>query len=145
MTKIAPGIFHLEVPLRVHALDSISIYVIKNGKGCAVIDTGFDTKEGLESLTTQLKDIGIEITDITQIIATHAHGDHYGMAGTLKKLSGAPIALHRLEKEGNDRMRQGPPDQERMNEWFKANGAPPFEQHERRGHGHGPGPFRGGF
>jgi glyoxylase-like metal-dependent hydrolase (beta-lactamase superfamily II) len=141
MTKIAEGIYHLEVALGVHTLGNIGIYVIKSGSECAIIDTGFDTKEGLESLTKQLKEIDIEITDITQIIATHAHGDHYGMAGTLRKLSKATIALHYLEKASNDRLTHEKHDPEQMEKWFSANGAPPTSSLERKGFG----PFRHHF
>ncbi len=136
MTKIAEGIYHLELPLVVPTLDVISIYVIKSGKECAIIDTGFDTKEGLESLTRQLKEIDLEITDITQIIAAHAPGDHYGMAGTLRKLSKATIALHRLEKETNAQGDKHWQDHKKMDQWFSTHGAPPFEVLERKGSAH---------
>ena len=141
MTKIAQGIYQLELPLGVHTLNNISIYVVKSGKEVAVIDTGFDTKEGLDALTKQLREIGIEITDITQIIATHAHGDHYGMTGTLRKLTGATIALHKLEKQSNDRQNTERHDPERMEKWFTANGAPGTNQLERNSFG----PFRHHF
>ncbi len=52
----------------------------------------------LNSLKRQLAEIGIDFEDISQIVVTHIHPDHYGLAGRLKQLSHAKIYLHYLEK-----------------------------------------------
>jgi single-stranded DNA-specific DHH superfamily exonuclease len=45
----------------------------------------------LEALKKEMAEAGITFEEITHIVATHAHGDHYGLAGRLKKLSNATI------------------------------------------------------
>ena len=136
MTKIATGIYCLEVPLRLQLPDSISVYVIKNGKECAIVDTGFDTEDGLESLTRQLKEIDHpDKTDITQIIATHAHGDHYGMAGTLGSSPRQKLPCTTWKRSPTSGCAKYSRIWGLLEQWFTANGAPPSKWTERWGHG----------
>jgi glyoxylase-like metal-dependent hydrolase (beta-lactamase superfamily II) len=41
--------------------------------------------------------LGITPADVTQIVLTHAHPDHYGMAGWLQQQTGAPVRLSARE------------------------------------------------
>ena len=50
------------------------------------------------SITALVKN-SIGFPDIKQILVTHVHPDHYGMAGRIKKLSGASLAMHHIEKD----------------------------------------------
>ncbi len=52
-----------------------------------------------KKFTQAVQKIGINIHDIRLIILTHGHWDHIGSAKEIKKLTGAKIALHHLEKE----------------------------------------------
>ncbi|TWT77490.1 putative metallo-hydrolase YflN [Posidoniimonas polymericola] len=40
---------------------------------------------------------GVELSDISLILLTHAHRDHAGSARALKAMTGAPVALHPAE------------------------------------------------
>jgi len=128
MTEIIPGIYQLELPLPVKALQYVNIYLIQGDSKCILVDTGLDTEEAFDSLKKQLAEIGIGFKDITQIIATHAHGDHYGMAAKLKEVSKAKISLHHLEKVFPE---AGYLDRDKrfqmIDRWFRLNGAPPFQ------------------
>ena len=99
MFEVIPGIFRLVLPLPYPALDHINSYLVRGDSECLLIDTGWNTKEAFDSLQEQLAEIGVDFEDISQIIMTHVHPDHYGLAGRLKQLSQATIALHYLEKD----------------------------------------------
>ena len=86
------------MPQRDVLLGYVNVYLVQGDNGHLLIDTGWNTKEAFDSLKSQLSEIGINIKDISQIVVTHIHPDHYGLAGKLKQLSGAKIALHYLEK-----------------------------------------------
>lgn len=46
-----------------------------------------------------LREAGFGFKDISQIIVTHIHPDHYGLTGRVKQLSGAKLAVHRIEAD----------------------------------------------
>lgn len=71
-----------------------------------LVDTGYSGDEGriLKALAAQ----GLTPRDLALILITHAHGDHIGSAAALRKLSGAPIALHRADEAAATSGRNGP-------------------------------------
>lgn len=99
MTEIIPGIHQLKIPIPNNPLGNTNVYLVQGDSEYLLIDTGWNSEEALQSLQKQLNELGLEIKDITQIIVTHAHPDHYGLAGQLRQLSGAKISLHQLEQE----------------------------------------------
>lgn len=99
MEEITSGIYHLPIPLGNSPLGYVNSYLIQTENGGLLIDPGWNTEEAFKSLEKQLAEIGIRLEDISQIVVTHVHPDHYGMAGRLKQISGAKIALHYLEEE----------------------------------------------
>jgi len=75
----------------------INVYLIEGKKGNLLIDTGWDTPVAYATLTNELKKFGFECKDITNIVSTHIHPDHYGLAGRIKQLSGAEIAVGEID------------------------------------------------
>lgn len=71
-------------------------YLIQD-KGTIMVDGGAPKKA--KEFTKAIEKIGINTHDIKLIILTHGHWDHIGSAKEIKKLTGAKIALHHLEKE----------------------------------------------
>ncbi len=99
MIEVIPGIFHLPLPIPSPVLDHINTYLVRGDGEYLLIDTGWNTREAFDSLEEQLAEIKVSFGDITQIVITHVHPDHYGLAGRLKQLSRAKLALHYLEKD----------------------------------------------
>ena len=125
MIEVIPNIYLLQLPLPDVYLKYINIYLIPGDDKHLLIDTGWNTEESFDSLRRQLSEIGIDFRDISQIVATHIHPDHYGMAGRLKQLSKAKIALHYRDKELID-LRYVDMDEllQQMAQWFNTNGVP---------------------
>jgi glyoxylase-like metal-dependent hydrolase (beta-lactamase superfamily II) len=100
MTEITPGIHWIKMPMSLEetTLANINIYLIEGTKGYLLVDAGWNTDKSFNTLHNYLVKIGVSFGDISQIVVTHVHPDHYGMAGRIKKLSGATIAMHHLEK-----------------------------------------------
>jgi len=101
MTEITPGIHWIKLPISMEdsTLDGINVYLVKGDNGYLLVDTGWNTDESFSTLHNYLVKIGVSFEDIKQILVTHIHPDHYGMAGRLRKLSGATIAMHHTEKD----------------------------------------------
>ena len=81
MIEAAPGIFWVRLPLPFR-LDHVNVYLIEDGDGFALIDTGIDnavTRELWEGLFAG----PLRGKTLTRILATHFHPDHIGLAGWL--------------------------------------------------------------
>lgn len=125
MNEVLPGIFQLRIPIPNNPLGYTNVYLLRTDGSYTMIDAGFNSPEALEAMQSQLAELGVDPKGISQIVITHAHGDHIGLAGKLRELSGAKLALHRLEKPqvpptGRDReefVRQS-------EEWMRTNGIP---------------------
>jgi len=78
----------LPFPLRI-----VNTYLIRDGSGWTIIDAGLNYPPGQMAWREAFIRYGVDSTTIRRIILTHAHPDHYGMAGWLQDLSGAPVAL----------------------------------------------------
>ena len=128
MKEVIPGIYRLPVPLPNSPLGHINAYLIQDDNGYLLVDTGWDTDEAFGSLEEQLAEIGTRPEEISQIIITHIHPDHYGLAGRLKQLSRAKIAMHQLEKK-NIRTRYINMDKllQQLAQWLAVNGVPTDE------------------
>jgi glyoxylase-like metal-dependent hydrolase (beta-lactamase superfamily II) len=59
-----------------------------------LVDTGVATPATREQLEDGLGDCGVAVADIEQILLTHWHGDHAGLAGELQRESGATVRAH---------------------------------------------------
>jgi glyoxylase-like metal-dependent hydrolase (beta-lactamase superfamily II) len=99
--KIAEGIYRLKISLaagELSDLNHVNIYLVQGSHGWTLIDTGWKTARALDFLQQALAEIPAKITDIERIILSHAHPDHYGFAGELKKLLPlTPIMFHYWE------------------------------------------------
>ena len=128
MTEIVPDIFQLQFSPPSGYLEHVNAYLIKGDDGYLLIDTGWNTEEVFHSLKQQLDELHVNFTEIHQILITHIHPDHYGMAGRLKELSHAKITLHHLE--GNlIKTRYANRDKllNQINQWLRINGVPSNE------------------
>jgi glyoxylase-like metal-dependent hydrolase (beta-lactamase superfamily II) len=73
------------------------VYLIAYNDRCILIDTGSGTEPSHEDLLNGLNHTGLEPHDLTHIILTHAHIDHYGGLSRLKPLTDAKIGCHNLD------------------------------------------------
>jgi glyoxylase-like metal-dependent hydrolase (beta-lactamase superfamily II) len=98
MEKIADNFYMITLPMPFR-LQHVHIFaLIHNGK-VALFDTGVNTPETLAKLEHSLDSIGKTIRDIDRIYITHFHTDHCGIAGRLKEISGAVIAMSDTDKQ----------------------------------------------
>lgn len=96
---VTEGVYALQVPIPNNPLGYLLAYLIKsdNSRKWTLIDTGWDVPVAMAALERQLGLIGIAMRDISDILITHSHPDHYGLAGKVKRLSGARLAMGRIE------------------------------------------------
>jgi glyoxylase-like metal-dependent hydrolase (beta-lactamase superfamily II) len=93
--EVAPGILWLQLALPFR-LNHVNIYLIDDGEGWALIDTGLGDKATL--LAWQgLFDGVLRERPLTRIIATHFHPDHVGAAGFLLQHYDVPLYMAATE------------------------------------------------
>jgi glyoxylase-like metal-dependent hydrolase (beta-lactamase superfamily II) len=100
MNEISPGIYWFKLPIIMEAagLEHVNVYLARGRDGFLLIDSGWNTPDSFAELSRGLRQIGADVKDIAQIVCTHVHPDHYGMAGRIKRLSGATLLMHHIEK-----------------------------------------------
>jgi glyoxylase-like metal-dependent hydrolase (beta-lactamase superfamily II) len=81
--------------IRVHkiALRMSLAYLIEANSGLVLVDAGLRGEE--KRILAAMSRIARH--DLRLIYITHAHLDHYGSAAALRRITGAPIAVHRLD------------------------------------------------
>ncbi len=73
-----------------------NVFVVR-GKRPMLVDTGFPGSA--PKIVEKLHRNGIEPDWLSLILITHGHADHFGSAAELKRLTGAPVAVHKLDAE----------------------------------------------
>ena len=93
--EVAEGVLWARLPLPFR-LDHVNVYLIEDGPGFALIDTGIDneTTRGLWELMLSglLKD-----RPLTRIVSSHCHPDHIGLAGWLCRRLGLELYASQTE------------------------------------------------
>jgi glyoxylase-like metal-dependent hydrolase (beta-lactamase superfamily II) len=87
--EIAPGILWVRVPLPFR-LDHINVYLLDDGDGWAILDTGIGN-EATRTLWEALAKGPLAGRRLTRLIVTHHHPDHIGLAGWLCERFGLPL------------------------------------------------------
>jgi glyoxylase-like metal-dependent hydrolase (beta-lactamase superfamily II) len=80
---ISTDIYQVTLPLP-FALRSVNCYLLRGGEGWTVVDCGLNTSQGRETWHEAFAELGFRPQDVHQIVLTHAHPDHYGLAGWLQ-------------------------------------------------------------
>jgi glyoxylase-like metal-dependent hydrolase (beta-lactamase superfamily II) len=88
--EVSEGIFQVRVPVP-FPLKYVNCYLIREDDGWSMVDTGLHDGPAFEAWDTAFHALQIRAVDIRRIILTHAHPDHYGLAGHFQRLSGAPV------------------------------------------------------
>ncbi|MGH7659361.1 MAG: MBL fold metallo-hydrolase [Vulcanimicrobiaceae bacterium] len=122
-TKRGGGIEQIRLPMTDHALRYINAYLIEGDAGYTLVDCGWGLPDVLSTLESALRDMGLRIGDIRDVIATHFHTDHYGMAGTIAEMAGAKVMMHRADWTILDtRFRDIDAEFARRDKWLERNG-----------------------
>ncbi len=93
--EIQAGVYWLRMTLPI-SLDHINLYILEDGDGVAIIDTGLamdDTKAHWEQIFAG----PLLGRKVTRVIVTHYHPDHLGLAGWLCKKFNVPLWMSRGE------------------------------------------------
>ena len=87
--EVSKGLYWVRLPLAIRP-NHVNVYVVDDGIGWTVIDTGLSTKKTKE-IWSELLNGPFAEKIITRVILTHHHPDHVGLAGWFKTEFGSEI------------------------------------------------------
>lgn len=96
----AGGLTRVPLPVGVNAVESVNMHVLADGDRVTLVDCGVWRPDlpdgGLGAVEAGLEAAGYAVRDVSRIVVTHAHIDHYGLTGRLMELTGAELMMHTL-------------------------------------------------
>lgn len=95
--EISPNIFHLTIPMPHNPLKYLNAYLLRGSNRNCLIDTGFNREVCRKALLQALEELGVQIKN-TDVLITHMHSDHSGLAPALYK-QGARIWMSSADAE----------------------------------------------
>ncbi len=93
--KVAEGVYWFRSPLP-FGLDHINLYLVDDGEGWTLIDTGLGD-DATATMWAEHGDAILQGRPISRIICTHMHPDHIGMAGEISRRFDARLWMSRGE------------------------------------------------
>jgi glyoxylase-like metal-dependent hydrolase (beta-lactamase superfamily II) len=92
--QVIDGVHRIPLPMPGDSLTAVNVYAIVDGAGVTLIDGGWAVPEARSELGRALKTIGVsDLRDISRVLVTHAHRDHYTLAVLLRREFGIPISV----------------------------------------------------
>ncbi len=98
ITEVYPKIFKNEIPLPKNPLKAINSYIIVSETRNLIIDTGFNTIECQNELMKGIEELNLDL-DKTDLLITHMHTDHSGLAPFLRKQGVQSIYFSQIDGE----------------------------------------------
>ena len=99
---MVPGIHRIALPLGIHGVLTVSTYLLSGDRRDTLVDCGVaaavdDAPEpdGTGALSAGLAAAGSTIERLERLVVTHAHIDHFGLAGEVVRRSGGELWMHR--------------------------------------------------
>ena len=93
--QVAPGLLWVRLALP-YRLDHVNVYLIDDGTGWALLDTGIDdapTRAAWDGLLAG----PLRERPLTRVLVTHYHPDHIGLAGWLCERFGLQLAMSQTD------------------------------------------------
>jgi glyoxylase-like metal-dependent hydrolase (beta-lactamase superfamily II) len=125
------GVTTLALPVGIHGVETVNVYAIADGDRVTLVDCGVwradPNNDGLAALQSGLRSAGYELGDVSRIVVTHAHIDHYGLAGRVMELTGAQLWMHALTDLDCEKYRHPDTAVARRRDMYADHGLPPEE------------------
>ncbi len=128
--EVRPGLWSIPTPFPDHPLRYVLSYAMETADGLALVDTGWPTEEGWEGLVGGLARSGHSVSDVSAVLITHGHADHFGLARRVREESGAWVGMHELDARLHDVVELAGGFRDADRDWLRRRGGSP-EAEER--------------
>jgi len=72
----------------------VNAFAVAAGNGVVLFDTGLAAPGALGQLERALDQAGLRLEHVRLLVCTHAHADHYGLAGPIVDAAGCELWMH---------------------------------------------------
>jgi glyoxylase-like metal-dependent hydrolase (beta-lactamase superfamily II) len=91
--ELLPGVHRIVLPMPFE-LSEINVYLVRLEEGYLLIDAGMNTPQTFQALVSGLERLQVPWSAIRQLLLTHMHPDHIGLAPAVLERSGAKLLMH---------------------------------------------------
>jgi glyoxylase-like metal-dependent hydrolase (beta-lactamase superfamily II) len=92
--RVSAGLWSIPVPIPGNPLRYVLVYALETDDGLVLIDAGWESHHSWQALVDGLAGFGAKPEDVSTVLVTHMHPDHFGLAARLKEQSGAEVLMH---------------------------------------------------
>jgi glyoxylase-like metal-dependent hydrolase (beta-lactamase superfamily II) len=92
--RVLPGVWRLRMPLPWPGVPHGNAFAVAADGGIVLFDTGYADSDGARPLELALAQVGFALSDVRLVVCTHAHSDHYGLAGPVIDAAGCELWMH---------------------------------------------------
>jgi glyoxylase-like metal-dependent hydrolase (beta-lactamase superfamily II) len=139
--RVLPGLWRLRLPLPWPGVPHVNAFAIAAVDGVILVDTGLHEPGAMLQLERALHQAGLRLEHVRLLVCTHAHSDHYGLAGPIIERSGCELWMHPNHEHMTKAVKDRDRDLERRLEVARQSGVPDTTLAEyesaRRGQGWG--------
>jgi glyoxylase-like metal-dependent hydrolase (beta-lactamase superfamily II) len=120
----------LQLPLPFPGLDRVNCYLLEDHDALTLVDCGLyqldeESAHGWKDVEAAFEATGHSPGDVSRLFVTHAHIDHYGMAGEFVSRTGAELVMHSTTPEDLEVYRDPSALIARLKEMFADHGVGP--------------------
>lgn len=94
VARLAPGVMRIQLPIRFTGLGHVSMYLLEDADGAAVIDPGLPGRTSWSVIRSGLREAGLAPALVHTVIVTHSHPDHFGGVARILRASGGRMLAH---------------------------------------------------
>ena len=92
--RVLPGVWRLRLPLPWPGVPHCNAWALRAEDGIVLVDTGYAADDGTRQLEYAMAQVGLTLADVRLVVCTHAHSDHYGLAGPIMDAAGCELWMH---------------------------------------------------
>lgn len=92
--RVLPGLYRLRLPLPIEGVPHCNAWAVRSDGGVVLFDTGMHYEGSLAHLERAMNDVGLTLEQVRLTVITHAHPDHWGEAGPIRRRSGCEVWIH---------------------------------------------------
>lgn len=92
--QVLPGVWRLRLPLPFKGIPHGNAWALEAERGIVLVDCGLHTSASTAELDRALAMVGFDLAEVSLLVCTHAHPDHYGQAAVVVARSGCELWMH---------------------------------------------------
>jgi glyoxylase-like metal-dependent hydrolase (beta-lactamase superfamily II) len=123
VTRHPDDIAQIRLPMVGNPMKYVNAYVLREDDGLTLVDCGWKADDVRAALDAGLAEIGASLADVRRLLVTHAHFDHYGLAGSLLRDGVPTLYIHEADDAFAKLMLTDPIETDRVADaWIAHNG-----------------------